>query len=406
MRTPFHYQERVPADDATALKQRLDTGDSKLAWDAHYGYLPAVLEAFNIDPATQMLVFSKTSLQLHRISPDNPRAIYFSDDVYVGWVPGGDVVEISAVDPELGAIFYTIDQDPNTPAKLLRDKGQCLTCHASSRTQGVPGHLVRSVFSDSRGQPILGSGTFTTDHTSPFNERWGGWYVTGTHGEMRHMGNVIASSKARPEELDRETGANRQSLDGLVDTSRYLRPTSDIVALMVLEHQTQMHNLIARASYEARHAAHLDGIMNKALDRDPNYQSESTERRIARAGDKLLECLLYSGEFQLTSPVAGSAEFVKSFAAHGPEDSQGRSLRDFDLEHRMFRYPCSYLIYSDAFAQLPQPVRRHVLERLRQVLSGEDQSETFAHLTADDRQAIREILEQTLPGLLAPSGTP
>ena len=399
-RPPIDYHEQTPHDPVASLQQRIDGGEATLDWSDEHGYLPAVLAALGIHESSQMLVFSKTSFQLQRIRPQTPRAVYFNDDAYVGWVQRGDVVEISAVDPELGAIFYTLAQEQVDQPRFIRDKGQCLTCHASSRTQGVPGHLVRSVFADERGQPQIGSGTFTIDHTSPFEKRWGGWYVTGTHGRMRHMGNVISESKSRPEDLDRESGANVTDLIELLNVDPYLKPSSDIVALMVLEHQTQMHNLITRASYEARHASHLDGIMNEALDRDPDYQSDSTQRRITSAGDKLLEYLLFSGEFALTAPVEGTSTFAKQFASQGPRDSQGRSLRDIDLKTRLFRYPCSYLIYSPAFQALPEPVLAHVLTRLGKVLSGEDQRPEFAHLSPEDRRAIRQILEETAPNLL------
>ncbi|MCA9054073.1 MAG: hypothetical protein KDA75_09570 [Planctomycetaceae bacterium] len=398
-RPPIDYHERPSQDPVASLQTRIDSGDATLAWDEQHGYLPAVLSALGIDPASQMLVFSKTSFQLQRIRPETPRAVYFNDDAYVGWVQRGDVVEVSAVDPELGAVFYTLAQERVAQPQFLRDKGQCLTCHASSRTQGVPGHLVRSVFADERGQPQLGSGTFTIDHTSPFEKRWGGWYVTGTHGAMRHMGNVLSKSRTHPEDLDREAGANVTDLAPHLHVDPYLRPTSDIVALMVLEHQSQMHNFLTRASYEARHAAHLDGIMNEALDRDPDYQSESTQRRIASAGDKLLEYMLFSGEFALIAPVAGVSGFADHFARQGPRDSQGRSLRDFDLTTRLMKYPCSFLIYSPAFRTLPPTVHDYVVGRLEKVLSGEDQSAEFAHLTPEDRRAIREILDETAPDL-------
>ena len=184
--------------------------------------------------------------------------MYFNDDVYVGWVQNGDVVEISAADPQLGAVFYTLRQEQAERPKIVRDRGQCIVCHASSRTSGVPGHLVRSVYADKSGQPFFGSGTFTTDHRSPFKERWGGWYVTGTHGKQRHMGNVISTDRDRPEDLDMEAGANITDLSDHVNTSPYLSPHSDIVALMVLEHQSRMHNLITRANFEAKSAHHYD----------------------------------------------------------------------------------------------------------------------------------------------------
>jgi hypothetical protein len=398
---PISYYDRPLHDPISRLQERIGAGTASLAYDSRHGYMPAVLQALDISTTSQMLVFSKTSFQLTRIAPNRPRAVYFNDHTYIGWVQGGDVVEVSTVDPEQGAVFYTLYQEETDRPRFVRDKGQCLACHASTRTQNVPGHLVRSVYTSPSGQPNFGSGTFTTDDRSPFEQRWGGWYVSGKHGQMRHMGNVISRDRDNPEQLDREAGANITDLSPLVDVRPYLKPSSDIVALMVLEHQTQMHNAITAANYTARRAAHQDRIVNEALQRPLDQQSDSTKRRIASAGDKLLAHLLFSGELTLTSPIEGVSGFTEEFANRGPKDSRGRSLRDFDLQRRIFKYPCSYLIYSPSFDALPKSVQQYVAARLSRILTGEDTDPSFAHLSADDRRSIREILQDTKPDLFA-----
>jgi len=394
---PIRYHDQPVNDPVARLQARIDRGEVTLPFDRRHGYLPAVLRELEVPVSSQMLVFSKTSLQINRITPQRPRAIYFNDDTYVGWVQSGDVVEISTVDPDQGAIFYTLDQQEVSHPQLVRDKGQCLSCHASSRTQGVPGHLVRSVYPASNGQPHFGSGTFLSDHASPFKERWGGWYVTGRHGEMRHMGNVCSPSRDEAEKLDREAGANRDDLDGLVSVGPYLQPTSDIVALMILEHQTQMHNLLTLANYTARRVAYQDRVINEALEREANHVSDSSRRQIASVGDKVVKYLLFAGEFPLTSPVEGSSGFARDFSAQGPRDRQGRSLRDLDMRTRMFRYPCSYLVYSPSFDRLPESIRSYIVERLLRVLREGDSDPAFQHLRAEDRASILAILEETRP---------
>ena len=109
------------------------------------GYLRSVLKLLYVPVSSQGLVFSKTSLQLFRISPSNPRAIYFNDNVYVGWVRSGEVIEVSTADPNLGAVFYTLDQTASTNPKFVR-RAECLQCHSSRSTKDVPGHIVRSIF--------------------------------------------------------------------------------------------------------------------------------------------------------------------------------------------------------------------------------------------------------------------
>jgi hypothetical protein len=341
-----------------------------------------------------MLVFSKTSLQRQRISPRTPRAVYFSEDVYVGYCQDGEVLELSAVDPQLGANFYTLDQSASDP-RLTRQGDNCLICHGSSSNRGVPGHLIRSVYSDAMGLPILSSGSYRTDHTSPFEQRWGGWYVTGTHGEQKHLGNFIARGRSRPEEADNADGLNITDLAGRFDTSEYLTPHSDIVALMVLEHQSQVHNAITYANFATQQALYFDRALSRDLGEESKELRDSTKSRIKSGCEPLLEALLFCEEAPLTHQVKGTSEFAAEFANRGPRDKQGRSLRDFDLAKRMFKHPCSYLIYLPAVTQLPGETKAYLFRRLHEVLSGNDKPDKFKHLSTADRAAIHEILLST-----------
>jgi hypothetical protein len=265
----------------------------------------------------------------------------------------------------------------------------------------VPGHLVRSLFVDETGYPVLSGGSRNVNHTTPFAERWGGWYVTGTHGAQKHLGNLIVEERPQSTDVDNPDGLNVTSLADRIDVSPYLTPHSDIVALMLLEHQVLVHNRLTSASFTTRQALAYNDMMNEALQNEPATRLESTTRRIKNAGDKLVEALLLADEAPLTDRVEGTSGFAAQFATRGPRDSQGRSLRDLDLTRRMFRYPCSYLIYSEAFTRLPDEMRDYVWNRLWEVLSGADASPKFAHLSAEDRQAILEILRETHPGLPA-----
>lgn len=389
------YNENADlADPVSRLQRRIDQGSAKLEWSDAHGYLPSLLRHLAVPIESQMLVFSKTSFQLQRITPQTPRAIYFNDDVYVGWVQDGDVIEISAADPNKGGVFYTLDQTAAGKPKIVR-RDECLQCHASPKTAGVPGHMVRSVYTATDGYPVFQAGGFVTTHESPMKERWGGWYVTGRHENDFHMGNSFLRDKD-PETFDLRAGANVTDLSRRIDARPYLTPHSDIVALMVLEHQAHLHNLITRASYEARIALEVQASMDKALGRSGEW-TESTKRRVYGPADALLSYLLFAGEAPLRGRVQGTSGFAGQFARQGPRDRQGRSLREFDLEHRLFRYPLSYLVYSESFDQLPPPVKGHIYRRLCEGLAGRDPSRIFAHLTAGDRTAIREILLDTKP---------
>jgi hypothetical protein len=261
----------------------------------------------------------------------------------------------------------------------------------------VPGHTVRSVYPGRDGLPVFSAGTFVTTDQSPMEERWGGWYVTGTHGDQLHMGNLTVGNEAQAETLDRSAGANVKDLRRYFDTSAYLSPHSDLVALTVLQHQSYVHNLITRAGYEARKAVHYEELLNRELNRGANYRADSTLSRIKSASEPLVRGLLFSGEAKLREPIAGTSGFAKEFAARGPWDARKRSLRQFDLQTRLFRYPCSYLIYSEAFDALPGLTKEYVYRRLNEILTGKDQSKEFAHLSAADRNAILEIIRATKP---------
>jgi hypothetical protein len=396
---PIRYSTATPANAVSRLQDRLAAGKVALARDEKHGYLRDLLKNLAVPESSQVLVFSKTSLQRHRISPVRPRALYFNDDVYVGFCQNGDVIELSAADPDLGTAFYTLDQKKTDKARITRQGESCLLCHGSSQNEGLPGHLVRSVYPDARGLPVLSAGSHRTDHTSPLKERWGGWYVSGTSGSQAHLGNLTVAERTRPEEVNNRAGVNVTDLSRLFKTSLYPTPHSDLVALMVLEHQTGTQNRITRANVLTRLALHDEAELNKALGRQGTGHSESTVGRIQNAGEPLVRYLLFCEEAPLTGPVRGTSGFAQEFARRGPFDRNGRSLRDFDLHERMFKYPCSYLIYSPAFDGLPAEVKDYVYRRLWEVLTGKDTGKEFAHLSPADRRAIREILVDTKPNL-------
>jgi hypothetical protein len=383
----IQYGTRPLADPVTLLQQRVRRGEAKLEYDPDYGYLPSVLCNLQAPVSSQVLVFSKTSFQAARISPRVPRALYFNDRVSVGWVKGGDVVEIASVDPRQGVIFYTLDQEKSATPKIVR-RDECLQCHASGATLGVPGLVVRSVYPDVSGMPLFHVGTFITDHRSPLKQRWGGWYVSGGRDGLLHMGNAIYEDANPPQPEPRR-----------FDSGAYLSPYSDIVALMIFEHQTRMQNLITRVGWETRMALESQTALNQALNRPADEVSDSTNRRINSAADALVAYMLFADEAPLDGRIAGASGFSEEFVRQGPKDAQGRSLRQFDLTRRIFRYPCSYLIYSEAFDSLPDAARDRIYRRLWEVLADQDHSVAFARLSSVDRQTILEILLDTKPGL-------
>lgn len=376
---------RGPRSDAVAaLIERLGRGEARLDYRPPRGYLDALLAALDIDPASQILVYSQTSLQSDLIGPRTPRAIYFNDDVYVAFVQQAPI-EIASLDPGLGPVFYLLEQSPAARPKFSAELGRCLSCHDSYSLSGggVPRFLVGSGYTGTTGQLVSHEGWILITDRTPLKSRWGGWYVTGRHGDQVHLGNMVIKTLNDFDRLEELRVGNRDTVDGLFDVTPYLTDRSDIVALLVFQHQADVQNLITRLAYDARTPA------------------DGRAERVAETVERLLRAMLFVDAVEYTAPISGDKRFVEQFARRAARDSQGRSLRDFDLTRRLFRYPLSFVIHSPAFDALPDGAQRAFYERLDEVLGGTDTSEDFAHLTAEDRGAILEILTATHPKFAA-----
>jgi hypothetical protein len=401
---PITYGSAPVSDPVARLQRRLDRGEVKLTYEPGRGYLKSALELLEIPISSQSLVFSKTSFQFRKISPQTPRALYFNGDVYVGWVKDGKALEFVSFDPSQGAIFYILDEHEVEKPAFKRAELDCAQCHVAAGTRGVPGVLLRSIYPKPTGTQAPQTPSFITGHQSPLSERFGGWYVTGSSGKQTHMGNMVAQDPERPDTLDRAVGVNGADLSKKFDVTPYLSAHSDIVTQLAQAHQTQMHNLITLTNYRTRIALSEESARNKSLglsDRklSPETISAAARKQYEGPAEELVRYMLFVDEAPLEDRITGDSTYAKDFSSRGPRDSQGRSLRDFDLQKRLFKYPCSYLIYSEAFDALPSPAREYVYRRLLEVLTGRDQSAAFARLTAGDRRAILDILLATKPGL-------
>jgi hypothetical protein len=368
-------------DPVARLGRQLERGDTELQFDPNgFGYLPSLLRSLDINVDSQLLAFSKTSLQAELISPEAPRAVFFNDNVSVGSVQGGRVFELAGLDPREGIVFYTLDKEASPAPRFIRRSGECEICHRREL-------MVTTVYPKPNGTfSLMGVFFALIDQAIPFDLRWGGWYVTGTHGAQRHMGNAFAPNPERPFELDFEGSQNVTSLEGRFDTTKYLSPTSDIVALMTFGHQARMTNLITRANAEFR-AARTTSTLDSRTD------------RLNAALDALVVHMVFADEVPLRSPVSGVSSFAETFPERGPRDTIGRSLRDFDLETRLFRYPLSYMIYSETFDGMDAGARERVYRRLYAILTGDDTDERYSHVSLEDRHVALDILRDTKSNL-------
>jgi hypothetical protein len=379
------YEERAPRDRVARLRDAVASGRLELTADAATGYLRPVLKALDISETSQLLVFSKTGLQREFTGPANPRALYFNSSVVVGYIPGAPSLEIAAHDPQQGVMFYTLDQRAPSPAPAVVRRTNCLTCHVSVSTLEVPGFIVRSNMVDGTAQVMPELGSFTVDHRTPHTERWGGWFVTGQatappYGPLGHLGNITVSTHPT-------SGASIFSNQVFIEwmnrpsDGRYPSSESDLGALLAFDHQARGLNLITRLNWEARVAGAGSALAGGPL-----------EARV----NELAEYLLFVGEAPLAFEVTPRAGFAEAVAAWAPADSRGRSCAQMDLTKRLSRYSCSYLLYSEAFASLPQEVRRAVYRRMFAILDGKVPAGSAAQFPPAERQVTSSVLRETL----------
>ncbi|HEU4626769.1 MAG TPA: hypothetical protein VFS52_18550 [Steroidobacteraceae bacterium] len=388
-----------PTQNAIArLQSRLERGEVRLKFQPPRGYLDSVLAALGIDPSSQTLVYSKTSLQFTLIRAATPRAIYFNDDTYVAWIPGTQFLEIATMDDALGPVFYTLSNESPAEVRIDRETSRCLTCHDTwgMAGGGVPRFLFLSTLVDTNGEALTGRpGEETTDHT-PIRDRWAGWYVTGQHGKQQHLGNILAEPGEDPENVDSLRRGNLDTLQGLFDTRPYLTAKSDIVALLVFEHQAHIGGFITRANFKSRTVLARNG-----LDPSGAVRWSALPPTVQKPLKSMLEALVRGMLFvDATAPedkITSTSGFDRWFEAQGPRDPKGRSLRELDLQTRLFKYPLSYLVYSGGFEGLPGCDKEYVYTRLADVLSGRDSSAPFAHLSPGMRADLLEILSATKP---------
>ena len=384
---PVKYSDTPAVDRLAQLAEKWSKDPSSLSDRTPLERVRAILAELQVPEASQILVFSKTSKQNNLIHPGNPRALYFSSNCYAGYVPGG-AMEVVVQDPQLGPVFYHIDLgNPAGPIRVERDTSDCLSCHATGRTENVPGLLVRSVYPDENGHPLLSLGSGLITHQTPVAERWGGYYVTGSVS-LPHLGNrTYADGRA----AEPATYAWKD-LQGKIAINNYLRPTSDIVALMVLEHQCQAHNLLTAASMNYRRAYYL----GKAMSPEGNPDDGAAGRLADSAAAQIVDWFLFTGEAdQGADGVEGDEGFQKQFTASIPHTAGGESLGDFQLNGRLFKNRCSYMIYSEAFRLLPDAVKSRVITGLRKIIESPTTDDAHADMKLPERHRIARILDET-----------
>ena len=397
---PINYSATPTNDRATAISAKFQSRAMEIRSMPAKKRLQWLLAELGVPVESQIFVFSKTSLQRELINPETPRVLYFSDEAYIGWSPTG-AFEVAVFDAKLGATFYVFEPHATKEEPLLARSGDCLLCH--SRHEHTPSLRTRSVFPDANGEPLSGSGSSNIAPSTPLAERWGGWYVTGTKAPFEHRGNLTGKKIDDFEGPAAQPTRNLLSLEGVVDTRRYLLKTSDVVPLLMHDHQVHVHNVLSKANQDARIALHRWPAMREilGLPKDAPPQGSCLVVFDSQA-EKVLDALLCRDEATWPAGgIQGDGVFAPAYAKTRKPDAKGRSLRDLDLQTRLFRYRCSPLIYSESFATLPKELHDIILLRLSSGLRAFPPSPSFGHLPDDERAAIHEILSATLPNLPA-----
>lgn len=380
---PHNYLQRRPADKFTQLRDAFESGEIALDRSSEKSFVASLLKALDIPVSSQMLVFSTTSLQLSLISPSNPRALYFNEEVYLGYVPGGRV-EIVSLDPNLGGIFYILDIPIAGASFSIERTGRCMNCHAGEDTGHVPGLVVKSVIPGPTGGSLTAYRLAQTGHGIPFAERFGGWHVTGEHAITNHLGNLTGELAAgKLTKLPNPPGQRFRF-------EKYPAATSDILPQLLHEHQAGFVNRVVEASYRARTALHIG---NGQLTTAQATELDEQARIIVRY-------LLFVDEVPLPpGGVGGDETYKQDFRRNHRATADGLSLKDFDLLTRLFKHRCSYMIYCSVFTGLLPEMKQRVYAKLGQALSVTDTTQEFAHLPLTEKRAIRAILKATLTDL-------
>jgi hypothetical protein len=379
---PHNYNARTPRDRFSNMIQTLES-DPRLDRSSEKAFLISFLKILGVPASSQMLVFSTTSLQLSLISPANPRAIYFTDDLYVGYIPGGRL-EVLSLDPELGAIFYIFNIPSEKGAIRFERSNRCMNCHVSDDTGHVPGLVIKSVVPGPGGGTLDDFRGGQSGHGILFSDRFGGWHVTGKHGITNHWGNLTGRSVAGDiNTFPNPPGARFQ-------WTKYPVGTSDILAHLLHEHQAGFVNRVVEAGYRARTALFIsDGRLTPSLSAELDGQA-----RI------LVRYLLFTDEVPL--PAGGiepDVTFKADFLRNRRATAEGLSLKDLDLRTRLLKHRCSYMIYSPVFEGLPGVMKTRIYSRLRDALKDRNSDTEFAFLPSAEKKAIHGILRATLPDL-------
>jgi len=382
---PHSYLEAKPKDRFAELQEKAQKGEVKLDTTNDKAFLTSLLQALNIPVSSQIMVFSASSLQSEIINPRNPRALYFNEDTYIGWVPGG-LVEIIAADPEMGPMFYVFDRlRPGGPVPNVTRSTKCMNCHAGNATRRLPGLIAESLLVSRAGSSLETYRRDVQGHQIPLEDRFGGWHLTGQHNIANNRANVMGIPNNGKNEI---TSVNPGQFS---DLSLHLLPTSDILPNLTNEHQMGFENRLVYAIYTVRQLkSEGKGMLGAAA------KAEIEER-----AQELARYITFADEAKFPAKgIVGDPAYVQDFLRDRKVSKTGLSLKDLDLKTRMFKHRCSYMLYTDTWKAAPKELKERVYYHMALYLREQPDAQ-HAHLPPSERVAIRSILKDTMTDLPA-----
>ncbi len=380
---PHHYLDHKPRDRFARLLEKALKGEVKFDTSSDKSFLISLLESLNIPISSQIMVFSASSLQSEIINPRNPRALYFNEDTYLGWVPGG-LVEIIAADPELGPMFYVFNRlRPGGPVPDVQRSTKCMNCHAGNATRRVPGLIAESLLVSRAGSSLETYRRDVQGHQIPLELRFGGWHLTGEHNITHHKANVMGIPNNGKNEI---TSVNPGQFS---DLSLHLLPTSDILPHLIHEHQLGFENRLIYAIYTLR----------QLKSESKNMLGAAAKAEIEERAQELARYITFADEAKFPAKgITGDPAYAKDFLRDRRMTKAGLSLKDFDMKTRIFKHRCSYMLYTDTWKEAPRELKDRVYYHMALYLR--DQPDTqHAHLAPTERTAIRSILKETMTDL-------
>lgn len=379
---PHNYDTHVPKDRFADLLKKIEKGEVQPDTSSDHALLRSLLQALKIPVSSQLLLFSASSLQSEIINMRNPRALFFNEDTYVGFVPGG-VLEVASADPEVGPVFYVFDRmQPGGPFPRVQRGTKCFNCHGGTATKRLPGLIAESLLVSQAGSSLETYRRDEQGHQIPLENRFGGWHLTGKHHISGHKANVIGFTRnGKSEKMDVVPGQTW-------DTAKHLLPTSDILPHLVHEHQIGFENRLVRGIYTVRQLKE---------DRKGMLGSAELAEIDAWAQD-FARYALFADEAKFPREgIEGDPAYVRDFLEDRRASKRGLSLKDFDLKTRLFKHRCSFMLYTDTWEHAPKEIKERVYYRMAEALR--DAQPSMPHLTTEERRVIREILKETMHDL-------